>query len=188
MAIKVKIKEPDKIIVSLSEKNKYDETIELKARKSLAGDILIYDHNEIDIVVMPKENKILTFAKEYHGDEVYEAQNRFFNFLRKRGVIQYDSIAGGSIYYSIEALMQESKEYNSIQHTLLAIARFIEKEKPLMEFEKAFEEQEEDRLDTPAPGEYTEFDPERHADKKGSIRPGHYPYGIQNAAVYRLEE
>jgi len=188
MAIKVKISEPDKITVSLTEKNKAEETVELKARKSLAGDILIFDHNDIDIVVMPGKKKILTFAKEYFGDDVYEAQNRFFNFLRKRGVIQYESIAGGSIYYSMQAELQESKEYNVVQHALLAIARFVSDERPLMEFEKAFEEQEEERLNEPPPGEHTELDLERHAEKKGSIQPGHFPYGIQHSAVYRLEE
>tara|TARA_R110000824_G_scaffold163868_3_gene339738 strand:- start:517 stop:1083 length:567 start_codon:yes stop_codon:yes gene_type:complete len=188
MAIKVKLNEPDKITVSLTEKSKAEEVIELKARKSLSGDILIYDHSEIDIVVMPDKKKILTFAKEYFGDSVYEAQDRLFNFLRKRGVIQYDSIAGGNIYSSMEASLQESEEYNSVQHALLAIARFIDVEKPHMEFEEAFEEQEEDRLNSPAPGEYTEYDPERHSEKKGSINPGHFPYGIQHAAVYRMEE
>ena len=188
MAIKVKLNEPDKITVSLSEKTASEETVELKARKSLAGDILIYDHSDIDIVVMPQKKKILTFAKEYFGDDVYEAQNRFFSFLRKRGVIQYDSIVGGSIYFSMEGTLQESREYNVVQHALLAISRFIEDERPLMEFEKAFEEQEEERLNSPPPGEHTELDLERHAEKKGSIQPGYFPYGIHNAAVYRLEE
>jgi hypothetical protein len=88
----------------------------------------------------------------------------------------------------MEAKLQESEEYNSVQHALLAIARFIDDERPLMEFEKAFDEQEEERLDSPAPGEFTELDPERQSEKKGSIHPGHFPYGLQHAAVYRLEE
>ena len=58
-----------------------------------------------------------------------------------------------------------------------------------MDFERAFSQQEEDRLNQPPPGEYTEFDPEKyHSEKKGSINPGHQPYGISTAAVYRLEE
>jgi hypothetical protein len=188
MAIKVKINEPDQITVKLSEKEEPDETVSLKARKSLSGDIMIYDHNEMDIVIMPKKKKILTFAKEYYGDDVYEAQNRLFNFLRKRGVIQYDSIAGGNIYYSMQATLQESEEYNTVQHALLAVSRFLILEKPQMEFDKAFEEQEEERLNEPPPGEYTELDLDRHEERKGSINPGHFPYGLQNAAVYRMEE
>jgi hypothetical protein len=59
---------------------------------------------------------------------------------------------GGNIFSSMEANIQESKEYNEVQHTLLAVSRFMDKERPLLEFEKAFDEQEEDRLNEPASG------------------------------------
>lgn len=189
MAIKVTLEKPDKLVVTIKDTKTIDETVKLKARKSLSGDIMIFDHHEIDIVILTEKKKILTFAKEHFSDQVYEAQNRLFTFLRKRGVIEYDTIAGGSIFYSMEALIQESKEYNEVQHALLAVARFIDKERPLMAFEKAFEEFEEKRLDSPPPGEYTDLDLERnHEERKGSINPGHFPYGLQTAAVYRLEE
>tara|TARA_R100001463_G_scaffold89276_1_gene144010 strand:- start:4 stop:573 length:570 start_codon:yes stop_codon:yes gene_type:complete len=189
MTIKIKLGDNDPPIKIKIKESPAEETIQLNARKSLGGDIMIYDHDDIDIVVIPSKKKILTFAKEYYGDHVYEAQNRFFNFLRKRGVINYDSIQGGTIFSSMQARIQESKEYNGVQHTLLAISRFIEKERPLMEFEKHFDRGEEARLNEPPPGEYTEWDPkEYHSEKKGSIHPGHFPYGLQSAAVYRLEE
>lgn len=189
MAIKVKLGDEDPPIKIKIKESPTEETIKLNVKRSLSGDIMIYDHDDIDIVVLPSKNKILTFAKQYYGDHVYEAQNRFFTFLRKRGVISYDSIQGGTIFSSMEAKIQESKEYNSVQHTLLAVSRFIDKERPLMEFEKHFEKHEEDRLNQPAPGEYTEWNPEEHhSDKKGSIQPGHFPYGLQSAAIYRLEE
>ena len=189
MAINIKIGEKEPPIKIIIKKNKVEETIQLMARQTLGGDIMIYDHNDIDIVIIPNKKKILTFAKEYYGDHVYEAQNRFFKFLTKRGIVDYDSVRGGNIFSSMEAKIQESKIYNEVQHTLLAVSRFLEKEKPLMDFERAFGEQEEARLNAPPPGEYTEFDPEKyHSDKKGSIHPGHQPYGISTAAVYRLEE
>lgn len=189
MAIDIKIGQKEEPIKVTIKQETIEETVALKVRKSLAGDIMIYDHDDIDIVIIPKKKKILTFAKEYYGDQVYEAQNRLFSFLRKRGVIDYSSIQGGNIFSSMEAKIQESAEYNEVQHTLLAISRFIEKERPLMDFEKAFDQQEEDRLNSPPPGEYTEWDPNRyHSEKKGSINPGHMPYGISTAAVYRLEE
>lgn len=189
MAIDIKIGEKaPKIKVTIKEKT-IDETIQLKARKSLNGDIMIYDHNDIDIVIVPKTRKVLTFAKEYYGENVYEAQNRFFRFLRKRGIIDYGSVQGGNIFSSMEAKIQESSEYNEVQHTLLAVSRFLEKERPLMEFDKAFEQEEENRLNEPAPGEFTEWDPAKyHSEKKGSIQPGQFPYGLQSAAIYRLEE
>jgi hypothetical protein len=188
MAIKVTLEKPDSLVVTIKDKKTIEETVKLKARKSLNGDIMIFDHSDIDIVIMPQKKKILTFGKEYLSDQVYEAQNRLFTFLRKRGIIDYDSIAGGSVFYSMEATIQESKLYNEVQHALLGVARFIDKERPLMEFEKAFEHEEEKRLNEPPPGEFTDFDPERHAETKGSINTGLAPYGISQAAVYRLEE
>ena len=190
MAIKITLgqQKPNPIRVTIKT-NKVEEKIQLKARKSLGGDIMIYDHDDIDIVIMPKSRKILTFAKEYYGDHVYEAQNRLFKFLLKRGIVDYDSVKGGNVFSSMEAVIQESKQYNEIQHTLLAVSRFIDEERPLMEFEKAFNAQEEARLNEPPPGEYTEWDPDKyHSEKKGSINRGQQPFGMSTAAVYRLEE
>jgi len=189
MAINIKIGEKPAPIKVVIKHNKVEETIQLQARKSLNGDIMIYDHDDIDIVIMTEKKKILTFAKEYYGDHVFEAQNRFFKFLMNRGVIDYDSVQGGNLFSSMQAQMQESKMYNEVQHTLLAISRFIDAERPLMEFERAFDQQEEDRLNAPPPGEYTEWDPDKyHGERKGSINTGQMPYGISTGAVYRLEE
>ena len=189
MAINIKIGEKEPPIKIIVKKNKVEETIQLKARKSLNGDILIYDHNDIDIVLLLEKKKVLTFAKEYYGDHVYEAQNRLFRFLLKRGIIEYNSVQGGNMFSSMEARIQESTMYNEVQHTLLAVSRFLEKERPLMEFERAFDRQEEDRLNEPPPGEYTEFDPGKyHHERKGSINTGQMPYGMSTATVYRLEE
>jgi len=163
--------------------------MKLDMRKGVDGSIMIFDHDDIDIVIMPKKRKILTFAKEYYGEHVYEAQNRFFKFLMKRGIIDYNSVQGGNVFSSMEAAIQESKQYNEIQHTLLAVSRFMDDERPLMEFEKAFDAQEESRLNEPPPGESTEWDPDKyHSEKKGSINRGQMPFGMSTAAVYRLEE
>ena len=60
MAINIKISqdkpEPIKVVIK---PNKVEETIQLQARKSLGGDIMIYDHDDIDIVIMPGKKKIL---------------------------------------------------------------------------------------------------------------------------------
>ena len=62
MAINITVgeKKTDPIKVTVKT-NKVEETIQLKARKSLGGDIMIYDHDDIDIVIMPGKRKILTF-------------------------------------------------------------------------------------------------------------------------------
>tara|TARA_A100001515_G_scaffold130756_1_gene118161 strand:+ start:142 stop:726 length:585 start_codon:yes stop_codon:yes gene_type:complete len=194
MAIKIKIGDKvdatGKVQIDVSpSKQQVKETIRLKAKKSINGDIMIFDHNDIDIVLMMEKKKIVAFAKDSFGDHVYEAQDRLFKFLFRKGITSNESVQGGNVFYSMEAPILESKKYNALQHALYSIYKFMEIEKPEIEFEEAFEKEQEQRLADPLPGESTEFDPERHADQKGSIQTGKYPYGIgKYSAVYRLEE
>ena len=72
MAIKIKIGK------SKPEPKPIERTFELKIRKSLDGNLMIFDHADIDIVIMPTQNKILTMPKETMTDAAYGAQNRLF--------------------------------------------------------------------------------------------------------------
>ena len=44
------------------------EKVILKARRTLDGKILIRDHPEVDVIILPKINKIVAFAKEALDD------------------------------------------------------------------------------------------------------------------------
>ena len=103
-------------------------TASMNIRKSLDGNYMIFDHPEIDIAVLPETNKVVTFAKEKHGKQVYEAQDRLFSFLRKKGVIQLGSVQGGNVYNSLEAVIPESKVegVDSTQSVLYNISKFLE--------------------------------------------------------------
>ena len=157
--------------------------LSLNLRRNLAGDIMIFDHNDIDIVLMPRKSKVMTFPKDSLGDHVYEAQNRLFHFLARKGIVERESIRGGNVFSSMEALVQESQDLNSMQHALLVIGKFIEEEAPLIEFEQAFEAEQERYLSEPLPDESTDFDAKRHSTSKGSIRPLH-KYGL--SSIYRI--
>ena len=112
--IKVKVKPPGA-----------HATISLNARKSLDGNILIFDHDIMDIVIMPEKMKIITFPKNTMGDHVYNAQDRLFDFLGKKGVILLDSVQGGNIYGSMEAKYPEtaqSQEKNPVQTVLYTVS------------------------------------------------------------------
>ena len=60
-------------------------TLEMDIRKSLSGDLMIFDHEDIDIVLIKNNGngKVLSFAKTMFSDQVYEAQDRLFKYLRK---------------------------------------------------------------------------------------------------------
>ena len=55
----------------------------LKIRKAINGDIMIFDHNDIDIMILKEQKKVVAFAKEILTDSVYGAETRLFDFLRK---------------------------------------------------------------------------------------------------------
>ena len=161
------------------------EKIILKARRTLDGKILIRDHPEIDLIILPKISKIVAFPKEELDDEVYDTQKRFFSHLTKYGVIEHDSIQAGNLFMSMEAKISEMKEGDNIQYLLYSISVFLEEDLPYYSEKEDFEKQMEDSLLDPEEDEYTELNPERyHRQVKGTLRPNMRPYGI--STIYRI--
>lgn len=155
-------------------------TLELNARKSLSGDLMIFDHADIDIVLMVKEGKILVFPKDLMAEVAYGAQNRLFTFLRKKGIVKYDSIQAGNIYGSMEAVLQESEELNGIKVALINVSNFINEERPYFEYVKAYDKIDRNRITDPDHSETTELGEVPQEEEKGSIKPGFMrdPYGM----------
>ena len=100
-------------------------TVELEARRTLDNNIMIMDHEEIDIIVYPEKKKILALAKDELDDKVYETQDRFFKFLAKKGVVDAASIHSGNVYGSLEAKLLESKKIDPFKILLLNILHFL---------------------------------------------------------------
>ena len=104
MAVKVNLisdGEPIEIKVGDAVPQPPSVTLELNIRKSLSGDLMIFDHADIDIVLSSQNNKITAFPKETMNDLVYGAQNRLFSFLRKKGIVVSESVQAGSFYLSL---------------------------------------------------------------------------------------
>jgi hypothetical protein len=146
--------------------------LEMNARKSMAGDIMIFDHADIDIVLVLKEAKVLTFPKDIMSEVVYGAQNRLFTYLRRKGLIKYESIQGGNIYGSMEAIIQESDELNPVDMTLINVSKWINEERPYFEYSDSYEEMDAERMLSPDDADSTELGEVPQEEKKGSIRPG----------------
>ena len=149
---------------------------------------MVFDHPDVDIIVMPEGKKVLALSKDLMDESVYETQNQLFKFLQKRGVIVYDSIKAGNVYGSLEATIQESKMegVDSIQSALFNVGRSIESERPYYEYEKARIEQEEGALLEPDAESSTELGEVPQEVEKGSMRPGWIrgPYGLYD--LYRV--
>tara|TARA_R100000231_G_scaffold139078_1_gene119140 strand:- start:402 stop:1010 length:609 start_codon:yes stop_codon:yes gene_type:complete len=142
---------------------------ELNAREALDGNLMIYDHKDIDIVLMQEQKKIIAFAKDILTDNVYGAESRLFEFLRKKGIIAYDSIQGGNIYGSMEAKILDSKKYNSVKTALLNIAEWFKEETPMMDYVDSHDDLMNDALLNPDDEHATELGEVPHEEEKGSI-------------------
>ena len=74
--LKVKIKDPPRLL-----------EFDLNLRRALNGDLMIFDHADIDIIVMLEKKKIVAFAKDLMTEVVYGAESRLFDHLKKKGMI-----------------------------------------------------------------------------------------------------
>ena len=187
MALKVSVgateeqqREPD-ITVKFQGQEKETLEFSLNFRSALNGDLMILDHKDIDIVIQPKNNKVVTFAKVLASDVVYGAESRLLEFLRKKGIIEYDSIQGGNIYGSLEGKILESSKQDAIKATLVNISEWMKTEEPYIQGVTAYEELEDDLLLDPDNADSTELGQVSQAPDKGSISQsgifGPYIYG-----------
>lgn len=171
-----------KITVNAPETTKQPKpqaTIELAARKTLDGNILITDHEEIDIVVYLEAKKILTLAKEDFHHRVYETQDRFFKFLYKSGIVDISSVHSGNVYGSMEGTVLESNNegVDSLQMAMLSIDKFMDTERPYFMVSKAYDRAEAERLTEPDPEDSTELGEVPQDKEKGALGTAN-AYGI----------
>ena len=169
--------EPQGIKIEVVEKDEVEGKLNL--RSAINGDLMIMDHKDIDIVVKPKDKKIVAFAKETLSDLVYGAESRLLEYLRKSGVIKIDSIQGGNIYGSLEGQIHEGEK--SVEITLMKISEWMETEEPAMSGRTGYDDMHDDHLISPD-GEFsTELGEVPQEADKGSIKKGNlfapYMYG-----------
>jgi hypothetical protein len=165
--------------------------IELKARRTLEGDILIMDHESIDIVLMPDKNKFLAIAKGVLHDDVYGAQDRLGSFLVKSGVVDPSSIRCGNIFGSMEYKIMESNipGIDNTQACLYSIYKYIQVERPYFEASAAYDDAARDHLLKPEDEFSTDLgDVPQRADA-GSVDSRVRPFGyMYNYSIIRESE
>ena len=165
--------------IKVIDSNEVVDSFQLKAKKAFDGNIIIYDHADVDIVLMPEQQKIVTFKKDsVNGDIAYGAASRLFAELSTLGIIDRTSIQGGSIIDSYEASILENELKSPSKVTLLAISKWIESERPYFEYGEDYEDIIADRFVDPSDEESTELGEVPQDKQKGSIVPGYYrsPY------------
>ncbi len=156
--------------------------LEMDMRKSMSGDLMIFDHGDIDIVLSPNKNKIMAFPKETMTDLVYGAQNRLFAHLRKKGLIIPESIQAGAFYGALEGELEKpfKEDLSTAKMTLINISKFIDEERPYFESTEAIVSMADDEIVHPDKEDSTELGEVPQSTEKGSIRPGFIrdPYSL----------
>jgi len=162
--------------------NEAQVRLEVDIRKSMNGDLMIFDHGDIDIVLSANNNKVIAFPKETMNDIVYGAQNRLFSHLRKKGLVIPESIQAGSFYGAIEATMENpsSDDLSTPKMTLINISNFINEERPYFESTEAIISMSDDELIHPDKTDSTELGEVPQSTEQGSIRKSYIrdPYAV----------
>ena len=183
-SIGVKIDRSPSIGVAINNPLLHEIKFKLNIREAHNGDLMIFDHPDIDIIVMVEKMKVVTFAKDLATDIVYGTSSRLMERLRTKGVIAYETIQGGNVYGSLEGQLLEmknpEKEDMLMPLVLNQISEWIESERPYFETVEDYEQMYDDELTKPDQDESTELGEVPQAAEKGGIRPyvfGAYPYG-----------
>ena len=149
-------------------------TVELHARKTLEGNLLIMDHDIIDIVLLPESNKVLTFPKSQSVEDAYGTQARLFDFLADKGIVDRETVQGGNIFNSLEAVIPESKQANGLQAAVYVISEFIIDEADVLKSAEQYEKNLEDYFVDPTDQDSTELGEVPQQAEKGAMVPGYY--------------
>jgi hypothetical protein len=149
-------------------------TVELHARKTLDGNLLIMDHDIIDIVLLPESSKVLAFPKSHSVEDAYGTQTRLFDFLSDKGIVDRDSVQGGNIFSSLEAVIPESKNANGLQAAVYVISEFITTEADTLKRAEEYEKNLEDYFTEPTDLDSTELGEVPQRAEKGAMVPGYY--------------
>tara|TARA_Y100000593_G_scaffold91831_1_gene181693 strand:- start:1295 stop:1825 length:531 start_codon:yes stop_codon:yes gene_type:complete len=165
----------------------HKKTLSINARRTLDGNIMIYDHPEVDVVIDPRQRKVIIFPKDKMSDDVYDVQNRFFDILTKKGIVAPDTVQGGNVYGALEAIYPSNDKINTLNVVLMALDKFIDEDKTYYIYNDVFEKMERDMLD-PDEEDSTELGEVPHEEKQGGLQPGYiYPYGSYGSiGLYRI--
>lgn len=145
--------------------------VHLNMRRGLDGRLMVFDHDHIDIVLLPEKNKVIVFAKQDYSDIIYETQDRLFKFLINKGICAPESVKGGNVYGSFEAEILPLKDKKiPIEHLFaLNLQKWIKSELPALQMDKEYEKSFTDMLTEPDEEDSTELGEITQEEEKGSI-------------------
>jgi hypothetical protein len=167
-----------------------DAKLRLKAKKNIAGDIVILDHPDIDIMISPDENRVLTFPKKEYADHIYALQSRLFDFLTRKGICKHGSVRASNVFGSLQGTMLADKvSQPAVDPTHIAIyliTKFLKDELHFGDIVDDYQDSYEKELTKPPDDETTELGKVPHDPHKGTNYYGSSPTGGSGNNAYGM--
>lgn len=156
---------------------------QINIRKTLSGDLILREHPEIDIFVIPTKQKVLVIPKDEQSDHIYNLQERLFKYMIQKGVILPETVIAGNVYGSLQGgyIKEPPGKEDPIQVVVYTLANFINDEMPKYNAEKDYEDKMEKELINPSVQDSTELGEVPQEPYKGSIP----KYGFPTRGIYR---
>ena len=145
------------------------QKVVLDINKTISGNIIINDSPDYEIMINPKNRKIITFPKGTFSDGNENDQLEFFNFLRRQSAIKHDSVQGGYVFGSYDALYPEGEEENSLNYLLYCISEFFKVKLPELKKKQDYLEKRKQFIYEPDDENSTDLGDVPHEERKGSI-------------------
>lgn len=152
MPIKIKMASPTEVV----EKKKTQATISLNVVKTLDGNLLIKDHDYIDILISPSNNLIVSMPKTNVEKETYDYQRDLARYLFEKGIATGPP-QGAANFGMLESSYPPSADINPVQAALYQIERYIMKASKDTAIAREYDENIEDRFTDPTDKDSTAY-------------------------------
>ena len=141
----------------LKEKKPIQASVGLQISKTLDGNLLVNDHQYLDIVIAPPQKKIFTIPKPYVERDVFEYQRDIMYDLFKGGIANKLMPEGGIGFGIVETTYTESDEIDPIQAILYRLSEYFRKTAHNEEKAEEYDENIEDRFTDPDASDSTKY-------------------------------
>jgi hypothetical protein len=117
-------------IIKVTKPEDQKETIRLNVQKTADGNIMVDDNAPFFVYVIPSKALIFTVPKDQQDELILDKQQKFFDFLVKKGVTIPTGVTGGEIFNSYEAKysLPEDEDGGVLGFILKSIAEYIQDE------------------------------------------------------------
>jgi hypothetical protein len=131
-------------------------TIRLQMSKTLDGNVLIKDHQKINIIVVPSAGQVITMPKPHIGENTYYEQRQLMDALQEGGVISPQTIQGGLEFGTLEgAYNKDATDVDPLQIILLQIEKYLRESYSDNYKAEEYDQNIEDRFTDPTPEDST---------------------------------